>query len=331
MIYAGAVLTSTLHAIVLGIVQGLAEFIPISSSGHLVLIPTFFGIERGGLSFDVALHLGTMLAVIVYLRRELSAILLALVGRRRDPAALVYRKLGWFAVIGSIPVGIVGFTLLDLFEDVFATPVIAAVSLLITGTLLLLGERMRDLRVERARQPAPAGLAAPVSGPASGPPADEFHSDASTATSGEPHTQPLPLGSDASDPAGVDLSRMSLREAVIVGLAQCAALFPGISRSGTTIVAGMASGLTREAATRFSFLLSLPALAGATLVSLPDLTDGTNVYPPLAIVAGVIAAFVAGYLAIGFLIKLVARDRLTGFALYCFAAGVLSLVVLQVL
>ena len=331
MIYAGAVLTSTLHAIVLGIVQGLAEFIPISSSGHLVLIPTFFGIERGGLSFDVALHLGTMLAVIVYLRRELTAILLALVGRRRDPAALVYRKLGLFAVIGSIPVGIVGFALLDLFEDVFATPVIAAVSLLITGTLLMLGERMRDRRVERALQRTPAGVAASEPESASGAHPGGPRGGAGTATSEEPHAQQLALGRDASDPAGIDLSRMSLREAVLVGLAQCIALFPGISRSGTTIVAGMASGLTREAATRFSFLLSLPALAGATLVSVPDLTDGTNVYPPLAILAGVIAAFVAGYLAIGFLIKLVARDRLTGFALYCFAAGVLSLFVLLAL
>lgn len=312
-------LTSTLHAIVLGIIQGLAEFIPISSSGHLVLVPAIFGIQPGGLSFDVALHMGTMLAVIVYMRRELFTMLAALTGRDRSHDALVYRKLGWFTIAASVPIGFVGVGFVDVFEEIFATPMIAAVMLLVTGALLLLGEHIRDRRV--AHSPQPVGV------PADG--ADEARlAPTEAAFTDEARGARLPLADDRHDPRGLDLDGMTLREALLVGLAQCAALMPGLSRSGTTIVAGMASGLTREAATRFSFLLSLPALAGASLVSLPELDEVTQVYPLPAIVAGVVAAFAAGYVAIRLLLSLVARDRLTGFALYCFGAGLLALVVL---
>lgn len=315
MAYSKDVLTSIIHAVVLGVIQGLAEFIPISSSGHLVLVPALFGIEPGGLSFDVALHVGTMLAVVVYMRRELVTILRALIGFERDRDALRYRKLALFAVAASVPVGLVGVALLDTFESIFATPTIAAFMLFATGALLIGGEWMRDRRVERSRALVNAG-------PATAP------------RGGEPEPQPpgdrLPVARDPSDPAGTDLDGMGLRQAMLVGVAQCVALLPGISRSGTTIVAGMASGLTREAATRFSFLLSLPALVGATIVSMPDLGNGSAIYPTPAIIAGIVAAFVSGYLAIRVLIALVSRDRLTGFALYCFAAGALSLVVLQV-
>lgn len=335
-------LVDILQAVVLGLVQGLAEFIPISSSGHLVLVPALFGIEPGGLPFDVALHVGTMFAVIVYLRRELLAIAMALVGRDRSPRALVYRRLGLYALAATVPVGVLGLALEEQFTRVFATPVVAAVMLLATGTLLLFGEWMRDRRIARATT-SPHGAPTAAATPAPAAPEDEgarapsggggTAGDVDVLTARPRSTGgsvELPLAADATDPSGLDLGRMGLREALIVGVAQCLALLPGISRSGTTIVAGMSSGLTREAATRFSFLLSLPALAGAAVVSLGDLTGGTAVYPPPAIVAGVLAAFCSGYLAIRVLIALVARDRLTGFAIYCYLAGTASLVALAV-
>jgi undecaprenyl-diphosphatase len=311
---------STLYAVILGIVQGLAEFIPISSSGHLVLVPAIFGLPPGGLAFDVALHIGTTFAVIAFMRRELVAIARALLGLDRSPGALRYRRLGIYAALASIPVGIAGLTLEEFFEQIFATPTVAAVMLFVTGTLLLVGERLRDRRVQRATQQVTTG--APATGAASPPVA--MHEEHVRAA------DDLPRGEDPSDPTGVDLDGMGLRNALLVGLAQCAALFPGISRSGTTIVAGMASGLTREAATRFSFLLSLPALVGATALSLPDLAAGDSVYGTDAIVAGVISSFVAGYFAIRWLLAVVSRDRLTGFAWYCYAAGTVSLIALQV-
>jgi hypothetical protein len=137
------------------------------------------------------------------------------------------------------------------------------------------------------------------------------------------------VGYDAGDPEGLTLDQVGPRQALVIGFAQCIALFPGVSRSGTTIVAGMSAGLTRPAATRFSFLLALPALVGATVVSVPDLASGPSVFGPTAIIGGILAAFASGWLAIRWLLALVARDRLTGFALYCFAVGTLSLVALQ--
>jgi undecaprenyl-diphosphatase len=116
---------------------------------------------------------------------------------------------------------------------------------------------------------------------------------------------------------------------LIVGVGQCFALFPGVSRSGTTIATGMGAGLTRPAATRFSFLLALPALVGATIVSVPDLAAGNPVFGAPAIAGGILAAFGAGYLAIRWLLALVARDRLTGFAVYCVVVGVASLIALS--
>lgn len=316
-------LTSILHAVVLGLIQGLAEFIPISSSGHLVLVPALFGLEPGGLSFNVALHLGTMMAVVVYMRQELWAIVSALIGRDHSPDALLYRRLGLFAIAASVPVGIVGLALGDVFERIFASPIVAAIMLLITGAMLLVGEFARDRRLAQTDLAVPAGHLRPSDAPSSASDTEAVHSHP---TAGSAH---LPRGVDASDPRGLSLGGMSLREAMLIGLAQCIALLPGISRSGTTIVAGMTTGLTREAATRFSFLLSLPALAGATVVSLPNLGEAGSAYPPAAVVAGIIAAFASGYMAIRVLIALVARDRLTGFAMYCFAAGIAALLALQ--
>ena len=135
----------------------------------------------------------------------------------------------------------------------------------------------------------------------------------------------LPIGEDEADPLGRNLAQITLAQALTVGLVQPLALLPGLSRSGSTIVGGVATGLTREAATRFSFLLALPALIGASILELPNI-GAPGPYPGTAIVAGVLSAFVAGYVAIHFLVRLVARERLTMFAKYCMAAAIVSAV-----
>lgn len=288
-----------LEAILLGVVQGLTEFVPVSSSGHLVLVPHFLGLEPAGLAFDVALHLGTFGAVVGYFRHDLLAMARAVVGAGTVAEINHHRRMAALLVLASVPIAIIGLLLRDVFEAAFESPTAAATFLLLTGALLLIGEFARTRR---------GGFR-----------------NAMVAT-GRDRT----VGADPADPEGTTLARMGPRQALVIGVGQCLALFPGVSRSGTTISAGMVAGLTRPAATRFSFLLALPALVGATLVNIPDLIEGDAVYGPAALLAGVVAAFVSGYLAIRWLLALVARDRLTVFAIYCFVVGLASLAALQV-
>lgn len=305
-----------LLALLLGLVQGLTEFIPVSSSGHLVLVPYLLGVDPPGLAFDVALHMGTAGAVVVAFRAELWAMARGVLGVSNAPDARLYRKLGWLVLAASVPVAIIGLTFRSAIEGVFSSPLATAAFLLVTAALLVGGERVRDRRVARAaprrsedteQQPVWTG--------------DWVGGDAAVIA---PPAPTLPIGEDATDPLGASLEGLSLRRALVIGVVQCIALLPGVSRSGTTIVGGLAAGLTREAATRFSFLLSLPALAGAALLSLPDLGE-TSVFSGRDIAAGVVMSFVSGLLAIRFLIALVARDRLTGFAKYCVAASLIAL------
>lgn len=352
---------SWLQAVVLGIVQGLTEFIPVSSSGHLVLVPYLSGWERPGLAFDVALHLGTAGAIILYFRGELFAMARGVLSGGDTPDGRLYRRLALFFVIASVPIGIVGLTLHDLFEEAFATPPVAAALLFLTATILFSGERWRARRVRLA---GAAGVVAGGAGAARGssegaarrggeaPGAARGSGEGMARRGGEaqgaahgsgegatrrggaaadgagdgtaPGVYTLELGDDPADPAGCRLDQVTLRQALLIGLAQCLALFPGVSRSGTTIMAGVAAGLTRQAATRFSFLLALPALVGAGILSLPDLAE-PDVYTGWEIAGGVLASFVASYLAIRFLVAFVSRQKLDVFAAYCVVAGSIGL------
>jgi undecaprenyl-diphosphatase len=283
-----------LQALVLGIVQGLTEFIPVSSSGHLVLVPALAGWERHGLAFDVALHVGTLLALLVYYRRDLLAMLRAVTVAPPSVERDGYRRLVGLLVLATIPVAIAGLTLEDAVESVFAAPITTAWLLFGTAAVLLGGEW-----VHRRREAA--GTVTP----------DGPHE---VAVAGAP-----PLGG---------LRRLTLRQALTVGVAQCFALLPGLSRSGLTISAGIAAGLSRPAATRFAFLLGLPAIGGAALVQAPALRDIGTV-GTTELVVGVVASAVSGYLAIAFLVRLVARAGVQGFAYYVLPVAVLSLVVLS--
>src|SRR3712207_1274412 len=229
------------QAVVLGVVQGLTEFFPVSSDGHLVLVPYLAGWQTPGLAFDVALHMGTFAALLLYFRREIAAVVLGVFGRGSADAALA-RRIALFIVLASIPVAIVGVLAQDLIGDELRSPLIAVVFLVVTALMLWGAELLRDRRVART---APHD-------------ADERRVWTGDWAGDEPPPAPpslggVPIGEDAADPQGDTLATISLRQALAVGLLQPLALLPGLSRSGSTIVAGIGSGLTREAATRFSF------------------------------------------------------------------------------
>lgn len=262
---------SILEAIFLGILQGATEFLPISSSGHLVIVPNVFELTAPDLVFIGLVHLGTLLAVLIYFRQDIWEIvrgfLRALVARQ--PFSTTEARLGWFILIGTIPAAAAGLLLESFFEEVFGSPIAAAFFLLGTGGLLVLGERLLSGKKTFATM----------------------------------------TGSDA----------------IIIGLFQMLALFPGISRSGSTIVGGLLRGLDRSAAARYSFLLGIPAIAGAGLLSLIDIFGADRAYAIPVYVAGFAAAAIAGYACIYFLLAWVRNHSLYIFAAYTFAVGGLYL------
>ena len=267
-----------LRAFVLGLVQGMTEFLPISSSAHLVLVPYFAGWAPMGLAFDVALHLGTLAAVVWHFRADLVKL-----GRALVTGGEGRRLLGLLAV-ASVPVAAGGVAFEASVERVFTEPMWTAGLLLVMAAWLVAGERA-------AFRPAPV---------------------------------PMAVGSD--DGYGErDAGLVSLKwsDAAVVGVAQAAALLPGISRSGSTIATGMLRGVDRQTAARFSFLLSIPAIVGAIVVQAPAVQSAQ--VSVAAIALGVGASFVSGLWAIRWLLRVISTRGLTGFAVYL---AVLAAVVL---
>ncbi len=262
---------SLLEAILIGIIQGATEFLPISSDGHLVLIPAVFGLSQPDLVLIGLVHAGTLLAILTYFARDLwnigRAWLAGLIGR--DPMGTADSRLGWYMLLGAVPAGIVGLLLRDFFERQFQSPTVAAVGLLVTAAVLVIGERL--LRGTKS------------------------------------------------------LERLTAVDALIVGLVQVTALLPGVSRSGTTIAAGLWRGLDRPTAARFSFLVGLPAIAGAGLLSILDIFSARGSLPMGHYAAAFVAAAVVGYLCIAFLLSWVKRHSLYIFAVYCALFGTLYL------
>jgi len=265
-----------MRAIILGIVQGLTEFVPISSSAHLVLVPWAFGWDRAGLFFDTMLHWGTLLAVLTYFWRDWIGIARgfwrslrvrgpwrsAAGGRLADPDS----RLAWGIILGTVPATLLGLIFNDFFESLFETPTAVAGFLLVTAAFLTASERLGR------------------------------------------RTRGLPS--------------LNIPDALAIGLAQAIAIAPGISRSGATIAAGLARGLTREAAARFSFLLATPAILGAGLLQLLEvLLAGADAMWWPAVLAGFLAACISAYLCIKFLLAYLRRGRLYIFAVYCAVVG----------
>ena len=265
------------QALLLGIIQGLTEFLPISSSGHLVLVQHLLGLREAELSFDVSVHVGTLAAVILYFRQDILAILGGLARSLRSsagrPEDRTYARLAGLIVLGSIPTAAIGLALHGVADRLFASPLITGAMLLITGTLLY------------ATRPGR-----------------------------------LPSG------AGRSLSMLTLKDALIMGVVQGMAVMPGISRSGSTIATGILTGIRHETAARFSFLLSIPAVAGAALLVLKDAVQQGSVHLPTCLLGGV-AALVVGYAALALLVFLVQKGRLYLFAPYCWIVGGVAIAV----
>lgn len=268
---------SLLEAILIGIIQGATEFLPVSSDGHLVLIPAVLGLAQPDLVLIGLVHAGTLLAILGYFWRDLLTIARAMLDglRRRQPLADPNARLGYFMILGSIPAGIVGLLAMDFFEKQFGSPVVAAVGLLVTAAFLVVGERLR-----RGTKP---------------------------------------------------IERLTWLDALIIGSFQVLALLPGVSRSGTTIASGLGRGLDRPTAARFSFLVGLPAIAGAGLLSILDIFEAQGSLPAMHYVAAFIAAAAVGYACISFLLSWVKRHTLYPFAAYCAAFGLLYLLAYVIL
>jgi undecaprenyl-diphosphatase len=272
------------QAILVGVLQGLTEFIPISSSAHLELAPWIFGWEEGGLigslAFDVLLHLGTFLALLLYFWRDFVRLAIALVAslRERRIGDDLDRRLAWLLVLATLPAAVIGFAGEDLIDEVLHGG--GDMVRLAIATFLLVGA---------------AGL----------------------------------LAADRWGRRERDIRHVGVVAALVVGFSQALALLPGISRSGATITAGLAMGLTREAAARFSFLLATPITLGAGLYGSRDLlAESHSATEWLAIGAGFAAAALAGLLAIGFLLAWLRSRSVAVFGLYRigFAALVVALV-----
>lgn len=263
------------YAVLLGLVQGLTEFLPVSSSGHLVIMQSFFGVESPGISVEVAAHVGTLLAVLTAYGLDVIHLVLGFFsGLSREGRRRPEFRGALFILAGSVPAGLVGVLWKDSIEVLFDSPAFAAVGLLLTGIVLF------------------------ISGGNMG----------------------RPFG------AGLRLDEVGTAGALFVGAAQALAIAPGVSRSGMTISAGIAGGLRPEEAARYSFLLSLPATAGAALLGIRDLSgthQAAGLEATLVIVA--LVSFVSGTIALRYVIGRIRRGGLRPFAYYCWAVGIISL------
>ncbi len=275
-----------LRAAALGTIQGLTEFLPISSSGHLVISQHLFGLKESALLFDISVHIGTLMAVIVYFRKELGAIIESVVRCIRlllkggtsltDIYEDSHIKLTVFIVIGSIPTAILGIWINKVSDKLFSSVAIVGAMLVVTGVLLFM-------------------------------------------------TGFLLWSTSWIDKKGATISQFSIKKAIIVGLIQGVAIIPGISRSGATIAAGLFLGLDKETAAKYSFLLSIPAILGAGIFILKDIHVYTAL-PVKIMLIGFITSGIVGYGSLRFLVHMVKKGQLHFFAPYCWVAGITVLI-----
>lgn len=277
---------TVLHAIILGVVQGLTEFLPISSSGHLVVFQQLLGLMEPGISFEISVHLGTLAAVLIFFRKDIlevnkaavAGIRLAIAGRGGFSRLYVDEpgfRMAMLLAAGSVPTAIIGILLQTQSDRLFNSISLAGAMLIVTGLILLL-----------------TGL-----------------------------LLWLTRGVDAK---GRGMSGFTLGIALAIGVVQGLAIIPGISRSGSTIATGLLFGLDRRTAGSFSFLLSIPAIVGAA--GLQVLMDGFGNVDMAPMVVGAGVSFVVGILSLGFLMRIVSRGRLYLFAPYCVLAGLVVLI-----
>jgi len=248
------------HAVVLGLVQGLGEFLPISSSAHLILVPWLMGWADPGLTFDIALHVGTLIAVIIYFWKDWINLLHKGFTRPKEREGTLF----WYLVLATIPGALIGFVLEDIAETVFRHPVLIACMLILLGIILYVVDRRGKKQI--------------------------------------------------------DVQHISLKTSFLIGLSQALAIIPGVSRSGVTMTAALALGMTREGAARFSFLLSAPIILGAALVKMPELLAHPSMIDA-GFLIGMALSCVSGLLAIGFLLRYVQTRTFLPFVIYRFVLG----------
>lgn len=265
-----------IEAIILGVVQGLTEFLPVSSSGHLVLAEHLLKVKFGDISFEVFLHFGTLLSVVIVFRHTIRSMFKAvwlkaksaLSSRTTSPPNEDWR-LFWLIILGSVPAGLVGVLFKDYLEKSFSSAVFVSFMLLFTGTVLFVTRFFKAAR-----------------------------------------------------------NKIRWGDAFLVGLGQALAILPGVSRSGLTISTGIFAGVERRKAVEFSFLLSLPAVLGASLLELKDILNHADLFQDLMnYLIGGFTAFVVGYFAIKFLLSVIKKGKFQYFGYYCFAVGLFFLII----
>ena len=268
---------SWVQVFVLSIVQGLTEFLPVSSSGHLRIVSELFWGQDAGASFTAVIQLGTELAVVVFFAKMIWQILTGWFKGWADKESRGQDwKMGWFVIVGSIPIGVLGLVGKDLIRDALHNLWITAAMLILFSIVFIVAERM------------------------------------------------------GKKTRGFD--ELTMKDAVVMGLCQCLALIPGVSRSGGTISGGLFLGLDREVATRFSFLLAIPAVLASGLFSLPDAFDPAagQAASGMQLLVGTAIAFVVGYASIAWLLKFVSNHSFEWFAAYRIPVGILVMILLGI-
>lgn len=263
-----------LQAIVLGVIQGLTEFLPISSSAHLRIYPEFFGWGDPGAAFTAVIQIGTELAVLLFFRHDIWRIASTWVRSlvRPELRGHLDARMGWYVIVGSLPIVILGILFQDVITRDFRSLWLIGTTLIVLGLVLGLADR---------------------------------------------------IGSTDKT-----LKNLRLPDAVLMGLAQALALIPGVSRSGATLSMGRLLGYDRETATRYAFLLAIPAVVGAGVFELKDIPDGDNLYGWGPTIVATVVSFVVGYAAIAWLLRYVTTHSYTPFVIYRVALGTLVLVLL---
>jgi undecaprenyl-diphosphatase len=268
-----------LRAVVLGVIQGLTEFLPISSSAHLAIFPKFFGWDDPGAAYTAVIQIGTEIAVVLYFWRDIWTIGSGWVRGLFSAAAREARewRMGWFVIIGSLPIIVAGLALESLIDREFRNLWVIGTTLVTLGVVLGIAERV-------GRKSAP-------------------------------------------------IDDLTLPHAVLFGIAQAAAVVPGVSRSGATISMGLFLGYEREAATRYAFLLAIPAVVGAGVYKLKDIPGGENAYGTAPTIVGTIVSFVVGLAVIHWLLRYVSNHSFMPFVAYRIVLGglVLALVAFGVI
>jgi undecaprenyl-diphosphatase len=257
------------QALVLGLVQGVTEFLPISSSGFLILVPEWLGWEVQSLSFDAIVHLATLAAVVAALWGDVAKIGKSFVSKEKS--ALVWQRLGWLVILATIPVMVVGFLAQDFVEVSLRSSKVVAISFIVWGIVLYGADKFVKSRAEKK------------------------------------------------------VENVRMGRALTIGLAQVIALIPGTSRSGITITAGLFSGLNREAATRFSFLLAIPTILAAGVLKSYQVLNGEVDLAVLPLVVGAVAAFISAFFTIRFLLSFLQKRDFTELAIFRIVIGLIIL------